>query len=84
VKACPVKAIRNDGKVEVFKCLPHVQPYGLANFNVWLNELAQKSAAEIQASLWDPRWWNFYQAPGLGMYYNCFRCITACPAWNGS
>jgi epoxyqueuosine reductase len=81
VKACPVNAIRHEGKVDVFKCLMHVQPYGLGNFNFWLSSLAAKSPSEIQASLGDPRWWNFYQALGLGMYYNCFRCINACPAW---
>jgi epoxyqueuosine reductase len=83
VKACPVEAIRHDGKVEVFKCLTHVQPYGLANLNIWLNELTQKSPSEVQAALWDPRWWNFYQAMGLGMYYNCFQCVNRCPAWGG-
>lgn len=83
VKACPVNAIHNDGRVEVFKCLMYVQPYGLANLNFWLNSLAQKGPGEIQAFLSDPRWWNFYQALGLGMYYNCFRCINACPAWDG-
>jgi len=83
VEACPVKAIHDGGKVDVFKCLTFVQPYGLANFNFWLSGLSQKSPQELQKALADPRWWNFYQAVGLGMYYNCFRCINACPAWDG-
>lgn len=83
VNACPVKAIHNDGKVDVFKCLTHVQPYGLAKFNFWLSTLMQKKPEDLQKSPGDPKWWNFYQALALGMYYNCFKCVNACPAWDG-
>ncbi|EEG76468.1 epoxyqueuosine reductase [Dethiobacter alkaliphilus] len=82
VKACPVQAIHDSGKVDVFKCLTHVQPYGLANFNIWLAKQMENPQG-AQAALGDPNWWNYYQALALGMYYNCFRCINACPAWDG-
>jgi epoxyqueuosine reductase QueG len=80
VKACPVSAITEDGKVDVVACTRNNFPYGLSNLIKRFSDLALEGSPEDWKKLMkDPEFWNYYQALSLGLFYCCFECQKACP-----
>lgn len=82
LEACPAKAIAaegEEGKVDIVKCLVRLQPYGLANMIRFLSEVVIKNPEEQQKAFRDPYFWNLYQAPSMGLYYECYECLKSCP-----
>jgi epoxyqueuosine reductase QueG len=84
IKHCPQQAIKEDGTVDVFKCLDKTRKYGLLYFNRYVKKFLDVPAEELRKSikeaLKDPFWWNLYQELETGIYYGCFECLTHCPA----
>jgi epoxyqueuosine reductase QueG len=80
IENCPAAALSPEGKVDVIKCLLHLQKYGLAAFSRFLSDLLAKPLEEQQKSLRDPFFWNLYQAIRFGgVVYDCFNCVKVCP-----
>ncbi|RJP66788.1 MAG: epoxyqueuosine reductase [Candidatus Abyssobacteria bacterium SURF_17] len=80
VKACPVSAIGEDGKVDVIACTRNNFPYGLSNLIKRLADLAMEGSPEDwKKFIKNPEFWNYYQALSLGLFYCCFECQRACP-----
>lgn len=79
IEACPVKAISEDGVVDVRKCAVNVLKYGLPALIRFIPDLADKSRDEVTKIVRDPLFWNIWQTLTLGAFYECFECIKACP-----
>ena len=79
IKSCPVKAIGEDGILNVRKCAANVLKYGLPTLIRFIPELAGKSKDEISKIIRDPLFWNIWQTLTLGAFYECFECIKVCP-----
>ena len=79
IDACPVSAISPTGEVDTVKCLAHVANYGLGSFIRYLSQVIDKPTEEARQLLRDPYFWNLYQYLSLGIMWNCFKCIEACP-----
>lgn len=79
IQVCPVGALSLDGTVDTIKCLLHLQQYGQAALSRFLRNLLAKPFEEQQEMLRDPLFWNLYQYLGMGIDYECSRCLEICP-----
>ncbi len=86
---CPVNAIKEDGIVDTWSCLPKSRLYGLLHFNRYIKKIINEGFLEMSNEdkketiikiLKDPFWWNCYQELESGIFYGCFECLTNCPA----
>ncbi|WP_366921723.1 hypothetical protein MFMK1_002136 [Metallumcola ferriviriculae] len=78
INNCPSGALSDKG-TNVTKCFLHLQPHGLGNYGKWLRELDASDSEKWDKAFSSTDFWNYYQAQSLGMYYNCFKCLTSCP-----
>jgi epoxyqueuosine reductase QueG len=79
LKACPVGAIEEGRKVDVFRCAVNLLRYGPPGAAAFLSELAGKGAEERSQLTFDPTFLNLWQTTTLGTFYHCFECVKACP-----
>lgn len=77
--ACPVGALGPDGKYDAVKCLLKLNPWGLPQFRDFLADLFNKTDEERRKALRSPHFWNLYTTLGATAYYDCDRCLEACP-----
>lgn len=80
VETCPSKALDEEGKTDVMKCLGTSQPYGLGAFMRYVKQFIGLAPEEQKNLLKDPKLLSLYQALGLRQQYTCFNCLTVCPA----
>ncbi|MDF2873475.1 MAG: queG 5 [Sporomusa sp.] len=79
VKNCPARALDEEGRTDVMKCLGHSQPYGLvADVTFQLQRLG-RSPEEQKDMLMDEHYSRLRQAAYLGNQYMCFNCLKCCP-----
>ena len=77
---CPARALEEEGRTDVLKCIGVSQPYGIrSHINFWVR-FGQSSAEERKRMLTDPEYQLLYQAQSFGNQYSCFHCIASCPA----
>lgn len=79
MKACPVGAVEEGRKVDVFRCALNLLRYGPPGAAAFLSELAGKGAEERSQLTFDPVFLNLWQTTTLGTFYHCFECVKACP-----
>ena len=80
VEACPARALDEEGKTDMFKCLKASQPYGIGGAIRYLRQFVGATPEEQKALLKDPILLNIYQAQFIGFQYTCFKCMAVCPA----
>lgn len=79
VENCPGRALDEEGKTDVMKCLGHSQPYGLvADITFQLQRLGS-SPEEQKKMLMDAQYARLKQAAYLGNQYMCYNCLKLCP-----
>ena len=79
VNQCPVKALDEENKTNVGKCVLNSQPYGVhSNVQFW-TKFAESSPEEQKKMLQDEKFKKLYQALALGSQYVCFNCTKDCP-----
>ncbi len=83
VAACPGKALDEEGRTEVMRCIRNSQPHGIGGAIRFWSEYGAASLDERKALLRDPRYWKLYQAGFIGFQYFCFRCLAVCPVGRG-
>ena len=79
VEACPARALDEEGKTDVMKCLRVSQPLGINAVIRYFSEMLQKPKEEQIKMLKDPFFWDLYQASFIGFTYACFKCSAVCP-----
>jgi len=79
VEGCPGRALDEEGKTDVLKCMGASQPYGLrTHIGFWV-KFGQSTPEERKKMLTDPEYQLLYQADSYGSQYFCFQCIASCP-----
>ena len=80
IESCPGRALDQEGKTDVMKCLRNSQPYGIGgNIRFW-SKHADATSEEKKAMLKDSNYWRLYQANMVGFQYFCWNCMKNCPA----
>jgi epoxyqueuosine reductase len=80
VEACPARALDEEGKTDLLKCLKASQPYGIGGAIRYVRQFIGATPEEQKALLKDPLFLHLYQAGFIGFQYTCFRCMAVCPA----
>lgn len=79
VENCPGRALNEEGKTDVMKCMKHSLPYGLgADIAFWL-QLLKGSPEEQRGMLLSEQYGRLQQSSYLGNQYQCFNCMKLCP-----
>jgi len=79
VEVCPAKALDEEGKTEVMKCLRNSQPTGISAVIRYFSEMMGKPKEEQIKMIRDPFFWELYQSSFIGYTYTCFKCMAICP-----
>ncbi|MRS02664.1 epoxyqueuosine reductase, partial [bacterium] len=79
VQACPVGALKDQGKTDMMKCLGNSQPYGMRTSIAFWSRFGEAPPEEQKSMLQSPEYLSIYQAGFIGYQYHCFRCLAACP-----
>lgn len=79
VKNCPVKALDDEGKTDVMKCLSNSQPYGFGGAKEFWSRFIGATHKEQEEMLSGEDHRLIYQAQALGSQYVCFNCTKNCP-----
>lgn len=79
VENCPGRALDEEGRTDVMKCMKNSQPYGLgADIGFW-SEFADGSPEKQKELLRSERYGRLRQAAHLGNQYMCYSCMKSCP-----
>jgi len=79
VENCPARALDDEGKTDVMKCLGHSQPYGLIGDITFQMQRLGSSPEEEKEMLMDAQYARLRQSAHLGNQYMCFNCLKSCP-----
>jgi epoxyqueuosine reductase QueG len=80
VEACPARALADEGKTHVFRCLKVSQAFGIRALYKYLQRFVGASPEQQRALLKEPALLQTHQATGVGFQYTCNRCMAVCPA----
>lgn len=79
VEHCPGKALDEEGKTNVGRCLRTSQPYGIGGAIQFWSKFADADTDAKKAMLKDSHYWRLYQAGMIGFQYFCWNCMRKCP-----
>lgn len=79
VDNCPGKALDQEGKTHLMRCLKNSQPYGIARSIDFWTRFAEAGTEEKKSLIRDVEYWRLYQAGFLGFQYFCINCVRHCP-----
>ncbi|VBB09007.1 alpha-helical ferredoxin [Lucifera butyrica] len=79
VENCPGRALDEEGKTDIMKCMKNSQPYGLGADIAFWSQLSHSSPQEQQAMFQSEHYARLRQASYLGNQYMCFNCLKSCP-----
>ncbi len=79
VENCPGRALDDEGKTDIMKCLGCSQPYGLGADIAFQRQLLGSSPEDQKKMLMSEQYARLRQAAHLGNQYMCFNCMKSCP-----
>lgn len=79
VETCPARALDEEGKTDVMKCLRVSQPFGINAVIRYFSEILEKPKEEQLKMIRTPFFWDLYQASFMGFTYACTKCVAVCP-----
>jgi epoxyqueuosine reductase len=79
VENCPGRALDDEGKTDIMKCMKHSQPYGLGAAIAFWTQFTKSSPEEQKELFVSERYARLQQAAHLGNQYMCFNCMKSCP-----
>lgn len=81
VAACPVGAIKPDGRFDAGACLTHNYRDFMGGFTDWVDQLAGSgSAREYRRRVGDTETASMWQSLSFGANYKAAYCLAVCPA----
>jgi epoxyqueuosine reductase QueG len=80
VDNCPVGALDEEGKTNLFGCIKNSQPYGIGGHIQFWNRFVDGSPDKQKEMVRDVHFWRLFQAGFIGFQYFCFNCMKSCPA----
>lgn len=78
VKSCPAKALDEEGKTDIRKCMKVSQPFSFISYLSFLDKYIEAGTEERQAMTME--FFPYYQANAFVTQYYCFNCLKLCPA----
>ncbi|MDD7795692.1 4Fe-4S binding protein [Clostridium sp. 'White wine YQ'] len=78
VKNCPAKALDEEGKTDIFKCMKSSQPFSFIAYLSFLDKYIEADKEKRQAMAME--FFPYYQANAFITQYYCFNCLKLCPA----
>jgi epoxyqueuosine reductase len=79
VESCPVGALDEEGKTNVVKCSPHIQPHGLRGTIAFWHKFVDSSPKEQKEMFLDDSFMRLWHAGIVPNMYICFKCRNSCP-----
>lgn len=81
VAACPVGAIKPDGRFDPSACLTHNYREFMSGFTDWVEQIAEsKGALAYRRRVSDPETASMWQSLSFGANYKAAYCLAVCPA----
>jgi Fe-S-cluster-containing hydrogenase component 2 len=81
VAACPVGAIKADGRFDPSACLTHNYREFMGGFTDWVEQVADsQSAREYRQRVTDQESASLWQSLSFGANYKAAYCLAVCPA----
>ncbi len=77
--ACPVEAIGEGGDLDYRGCASHAVRSGLPNVIAAVRKLPGADDKAIKGIVFNPDFWDVWQATVSGVFYNCSECMASCP-----
>ncbi len=78
--ACPVEAIGEGGVLDYRACASNAVRSGLPNTIAAMRKLPGADDKAIKGIVFNPDFWDVWQATVSGIFYNCSECMASCPA----
>ncbi len=79
VESCPVGALDEEGKTDIGKCSPYIQPHGLRGTISFWQKFVNSPPREQKELFMDNSFWELWQAGIVQYMYVCFNCRNSCP-----
>jgi epoxyqueuosine reductase QueG len=79
VENCPSRALDDEGKTDIRKCVAHSLPYGLGADIAFQTQFIDSSPEEQKKMLLSEQYARLGQSAHLGNQYRCFNCMKTCP-----
>jgi Fe-S-cluster-containing hydrogenase component 2 len=81
VSACPVGAIKSDGRFDPSSCMTHNYREFMSGFTDWVEDVADsKNALEYRKRVSDSETASMWQSLSFGANYKAAYCLAVCPA----
>jgi ferredoxin len=81
VSACPVGAIKSDGRFDFSACYVHNYREFMSGFTAWVEEIADsKDARDYRRRVSDTESASMWQSLSYGANYKAAYCMAVCPA----
>lgn len=81
VAACPVGAIKPDGRFDPSACLTHNYREFMGGFTDWVEQVAESGGArEYRSRVSDQETASLWQSLSFGANYKAAYCLAVCPA----
>lgn len=78
--ACPVDAIKEDGTLDYKACAASMLRSGLPGIITAVRSLVGADQDGAKAVVYNPDFWDMWQATVSGIFYSCSECMASCPA----
>lgn len=78
VKSCPAKALDEEGKTDMMKCMKVSQPFNPIAYLSFIDKYVEADGEERKGMIKD--FIPYYQANSYITQYYCFNCLKLCPA----
>jgi len=79
VNNCPARALDEEGKTDVLKCMKVSKPFGINSFLQYVDKFTNANQEDKIQMLSSFNFLPFYQAISGERDYNCFNCLKLCP-----
>jgi len=81
VAACPVGAIKPDGRFDPSACMTHNYREFMSGFTDWVEQIAgSRTAADYRRRVTDAETASMWQSLSFGANYKAAYCLAVCPA----
>ena len=81
--ACPVKAIQEDGTLDYSACSSYTLSNALPGIIGIARNLIDADEKKIKSIIYNPHFWEIWQATTSSSIYSCSECMASCPVGAG-
>lgn len=78
-EACPADAIQEDGTLEYRACASEMMQSGLPGIISTIRKMTGADEKAVKSIVYNPDFWDMWQAAVSGIFYACSECIASCP-----